>query len=772
MKNRFIIASSFIGIAVAVYQFGYFPFTHSETTVEPTIKPIASWVTNGVLRDGKEIDSTKLLVVDPPKRLVSQSFALEAWFRYADNKDYRWVIGSAVPAVRWGIEVLRDHHRLGYVLNTAQGPLLVNSKIILRPNTWYAVLWQWNGTTLQTFINGKKDVEKDLTSSQIAEYPAKWYIGAGIWSKVQPMKGSIDEVLLFDRVFSADEIKKRYEDPPADKTVVNKPSEVKQPENNVSPDTNKKSSSATTPSEAESIFGKVESKPQTSEEIAAQPLSIGIHASRQEIVSGSSIAISWLISRKSPTPITCKIRETVGEKLISEFDTPYAEGTRDFRPVIDEEKATYNYTYRCPSPIADAVVNVTVNPGAIPELQVDIDRVDLGSVSQNSTPIAKEIKISSVCPSGQCSPLNWIAATEAPFRLSETSGSNEAFIKVSGDTSTIGTFEKTATIRFHDQIKTVRLLMKVEARKPTVTVLKLFAQGSGSTPTVVASNYPHTIQAGASFRMIAKVTQSDGKVHQSDAVGESVFRWQVLSGGAGLVIDASTGEIKTSIDPDHAQDASKLYVIQVQYLGVDPAYTEVQQVKVQYPVVPTVVLTLTRSATQPTGLLGGSNMDLLKFDLTATGDTITVKDIEFVYAQNCSNIFATGPATLQSADKSVTYATWAAGTAWFGNASNSAANSIKVLGTENATERGAGGFDVTLTIAAGETKHLVFSGDTSGCTMTDQSFQVSIDAGKRGSRSTNTTLSSGILWQDSKMTTAVDSTTTKTLPVTGPLFQK
>ncbi len=166
-------------------------------------------------------------------------------------------------------------------------------------------------------------------------------------------------------------------------------------------------------------------------------------------------------------------------------------------------------------------------------------------------------------------------------------------------------------------------------------------------------------------------------------------------------------------------------------------------------------------------------MDLLRFDLKATGDSVTVKDIEFVYTHNCTNTSATSAVALKSVDLMTTYATWRAGTSWFGNASDSNANSIKVLGEESAAERGAGGFDTVLVIGDGETKHLVLTGDTSGCTRTDQNFQISIEGGKSGARSSNNTLFSGIAWQDSKMTTAVDSAAiTKTLPVTGPLFQR
>jgi len=196
------------------------------------------------------------------------------------------------------------------------------------------------------------------------------------------------------------------------------------------------------------------------------------------------------------------------------------------------------------------------------------------------------------------------------------------------------------------------------------------------------------------------------------------------------------------------------------------------------------LLTVTKSASQPTGLLGGDAMDLLKFDLTATGDTITINDIEFPYTLNCTTA-TTGAATLRSG--STTYATWTGGAiSWMGGDNASGNRSISVLGAESAVERGAGtsittGFDNPLTIGAGDTKTLVLSGDTSGCTTTNQSFQVSLGPGKQGTRVLKTALTSGVKWQDSRMvaasTTGIDDkrltpTLDQNTQISGPVFAK
>lgn len=196
------------------------------------------------------------------------------------------------------------------------------------------------------------------------------------------------------------------------------------------------------------------------------------------------------------------------------------------------------------------------------------------------------------------------------------------------------------------------------------------------------------------------------------------------------------------------------------------------------------LLTITKSASQPTGLLGGDNMDLLKFDLTATGDTITINDIEFPYTLNCTTA-TTGAATLRSG--STTYATWTGGAiSWMGGDNAAGNRSISVLGAESAIERGAGtsittGFDTALTIGAGDTKTLVLAGDTSGCTTTNQSFQASVGPGKAGTRVLKAALASGIKWQDSRMVSAGtlgidDKRLTPTLDqntqISGPVFAK
>jgi archaellum component FlaF (FlaF/FlaG flagellin family) len=161
------------------------------------------------------------------------------------------------------------------------------------------------------------------------------------------------------------------------------------------------------------------------------------------------------------------------------------------------------------------------------------------------------------------------------------------------------------------------------------------------------------------------------------------------------------------------------------------------------------ILTVSLSSTQPsTNATAGANKEVMRLDLTATGDDITVNDLEFLNG-GTATITGTGVATLYSSDLGTTYTQWASGTAWLAGVDmHVAASGV----------RHAGGWDVPLVIAAGSTKQVRLFGDTSGAATT-LTYQASVDNG--------TATASGVAWQNSSAN-AVDSALTKNLPVTGP----
>ncbi|MFH1430151.1 MAG: hypothetical protein ABIG71_01340 [Candidatus Uhrbacteria bacterium] len=209
------------------------------------------------------------------------------------------------------------------------------------------------------------------------------------------------------------------------------------------------------------------------------------------------------------------------------------------------------------------------------------------------------------------------------------------------------------------------------------------------------------------------------------------------------------------------------------------------------------VLTMGPDASGPSGVqTAGTNKEVLRFWLTATGDEITVYDLELLTSGSATDgstnastggvISGASNAYLYNTDRSVTYATWT--TAEIDDTVLSStdepldagATGIHVHAGENALN--AAGWDTTLVIGAGQTKTLMLVGDTTGAggASTSKSFQAQIT----GAGAT----ASGVQWYDVELqgdngtcdntTTLVDlatgaecvvdsATYTKTLPVSG-----
>jgi len=158
------------------------------------------------------------------------------------------------------------------------------------------------------------------------------------------------------------------------------------------------------------------------------------------------------------------------------------------------------------------------------------------------------------------------------------------------------------------------------------------------------------------------------------------------------------------------------------------------------------ILTATLSATTPSGTqTAGTGKDVLKVNLTATGDDITVTDIDFTKG-GTATVSGTGAAKWTSDDATINYWTFASGTAWLNAARNASASGTAVT---------------TLTIAAGTTKVIKLNGDTTGAAST-QTLQYNVAP---------STLTSGVKWKDTSTNSGtaitVDLTTTKNLPVNG-----
>lgn len=206
------------------------------------------------------------------------------------------------------------------------------------------------------------------------------------------------------------------------------------------------------------------------------------------------------------------------------------------------------------------------------------------------------------------------------------------------------------------------------------------------------------------------------------------------------------------------------------------------------------ILTATLNASTPDGYrTAGSNEELIRFDLTATGDEITVNEMEFCVTGN-AEISGTGTVYLKNAAGTLTYGSITDAefeTYWddAGDGANGGTVIDPILDTVRGTtseatcfswgdtaaaDDTAGGLDIKAftvapTIAEGDTLTLKVTGDTTGAA-TNKTLKVSINPNPAstcgGGAATCAATTSGIEWQDSSGTD-IDLTTTEGLPLYG-----
>lgn len=174
------------------------------------------------------------------------------------------------------------------------------------------------------------------------------------------------------------------------------------------------------------------------------------------------------------------------------------------------------------------------------------------------------------------------------------------------------------------------------------------------------------------------------------------------------------------------------------------------------------ILTLAKN---PGLLSSGSKsatQEILRVDLTASGDDITIQDIGVVITNNCTGGGAgTGPATWKDLAGNTTYHTVTA-------AQVTAATILQE--TDGFNWQGSAGS--ALQIAKGTTKTVKLEADTTLCNASnDDSLQARIIAGTYDS---GTTLASGIRWTDDSLDNTganfVDDPVVDDVPVDGPSF--
>ena len=149
---------------------------------------------------------------------ASNPFSFTTWIKPSDNRSWESIIVKRVITGRvngYGLDQKYDRINFKLAYHWNDNALEVESDSVLVPNYWYHVAVSYNGTpspaSVKIFVNGVQrnlsTIRNSLTSTIITA--ANLEIG-GLDGTNYPYNGSMDEVRIWNRSLSADEIRQQY----------------------------------------------------------------------------------------------------------------------------------------------------------------------------------------------------------------------------------------------------------------------------------------------------------------------------------------------------------------------------------------------------------------------------------------------------------------------------------------------------------------------------------------------------------------------------------
>ena len=137
-------------------------------------------------------------------------YSLEVWVKHESGSDQGYVskwTGTGDGSAWWlgfaeGVVQFGDYYERGQ--SRIKGPDIAD-------NEWHYVVGVREGTSIYLYIDGEK-IREGRTPAQVAgDNPGLVYIGCVKDPSTWPFKGIIDEVRVYSRALSEEEIKKRYD---------------------------------------------------------------------------------------------------------------------------------------------------------------------------------------------------------------------------------------------------------------------------------------------------------------------------------------------------------------------------------------------------------------------------------------------------------------------------------------------------------------------------------------------------------------------------------
>ncbi|MBI5360236.1 MAG: DUF2341 domain-containing protein [Planctomycetes bacterium] len=184
-----------------------------------------AWSTSGKFGNALSFDGTNdyVDVSDSISQRPADKLTLEAWVYYADyaGSTYRHVIvktisSGASPALNpYGLWINSGQNLIKFGIYTSGGWTEFGTDAIAYKNQWAHITATYDGSAMRIYVNGNEKTSTAKTGNIDYRTPGELYIGADdddnngtadyFWN------GIIDEVHVYSRALSADEIASRYQ---------------------------------------------------------------------------------------------------------------------------------------------------------------------------------------------------------------------------------------------------------------------------------------------------------------------------------------------------------------------------------------------------------------------------------------------------------------------------------------------------------------------------------------------------------------------------------
>ncbi len=139
---------------------------------------------------------------------VSDKLTVTVWINISSESDIKYIISSLDSNIGYWLAYRDDGRGLTWALdNDVPGWSAVSTNHILDFNIWHAVTFVYDGSTAKTYVNGNEVHSLDA-SGDIDLSNSVFQIGAR--DGTSPWHGTIDEVAIFNRSLSEQEIQDIY----------------------------------------------------------------------------------------------------------------------------------------------------------------------------------------------------------------------------------------------------------------------------------------------------------------------------------------------------------------------------------------------------------------------------------------------------------------------------------------------------------------------------------------------------------------------------------